>query len=321
MKILIIQTSITFKELCKELKLILDERGIFVRNIDKSDYNKIYKKEFDVFIVVGMYAFNPGIDHKGKVFVGWHTEWYPEFYTGDRLTNLYCHRKFLKVVNGYDLIITPTRDQHEYLKSKGYPSLFITMGYISEFDYGVNYNNQKYDIFFYGQLKSRRKRLIDILAKHYSFYPKMENIYGREEKNLAFSNSKICLDLNSGETFAFNWLRFGEISANKMPIVADFSYDTFPYRSNEDYLLIDEYNMVSKIDNFLNNESLMNQFANNAFEKSCQYSLKENIDTLLNFIYHLRYNSTKKLYRVIRLLNATKVVKLDYENVFPFLPF
>ena len=70
MKILIIQTSITFKELCKELKLIFDERGIFVRNIDKSDYNKIYKKEFDVFIVVGMYAFNPGIDHKGKVFVG-----------------------------------------------------------------------------------------------------------------------------------------------------------------------------------------------------------------------------------------------------------
>ena len=165
MNILIIRTSITFRELCNELMLLLAERGLFVRQIDKLEYNKTYKKEYDVFIVVGMYAFNPGIDHKEKVFIGWHTEWYPEFYTGDRLTNLYCHRKFLKVVNGYDLIITPTRDQHEYLKSKGYPSLFITMGYISEFDYGVSYNDLKYDIFFYGQLKSRRKKLIEILEK------------------------------------------------------------------------------------------------------------------------------------------------------------
>jgi len=182
MKILIIRTSVTFAEICVELKTLISERGLYVEEIHKSEYNKSYKKEFDIFIVVGMYAFNPGIDHKNKVFVGWHTEWYPEFYTGDRLTNLYCHRKFLKVVNGYDLIITPTRDQHEYLKSKGYPSLFITMGYISEFDYRVSYDDIKYDIFFYGKLKPRRRKLIDILEKHFTFYPKMENIYGREEK-------------------------------------------------------------------------------------------------------------------------------------------
>ena len=301
--------------------LLLAERGLFVRQIDKLEYNKTYKKEYDVFIVVGMYAFNPGIDHKGKVFIGWHTEWYPEFYTGDRLTNLYCHRKFLKVVNGYDLIITPTRDQHEYLKSKGYPSLFITMGYISEFDYGVSYNDLKYDIFFYGQLKSRRKKLIEILNKHFTFYPKMENIYNSEEKKLAFSNSRICLDIKSGETFAFNWLRFGEISSNRKPIVADFSYDTFPYSSNEDYLLINKANMVSKIEEFLSNENLMIQMERNAFQKSSQYSLRNNMDTLLNFIEHILYNSKNKLYRVIRLINSTRIIRLDYENVFPFLPF
>ena len=68
-------------------------------------------------------------------------------------------------------------------------------------------------------------------------------------------------------------------------------------------------------------ENLMIQMERNAFQKSSQYSLRNNMDTLLNFIEHILYNSKNKLYRVIRLINSTRIIRLDYENVFPFLPF
>jgi len=322
MKFLIIRTSVTFAEICVELKTLISERGLYVEEIHKSEYNKSYKKEFDIFIVVGMYAFNPGIDHKNKVFVGWHTEWYPEFYIGDRAMDLYCYRRFKKVVNGYDLILTPTRDQHEYLKSKGYPSLLITLGYTSSFDYQIEDNTEEsYDILFYGKLKPRRIELVNILSKYFKLYPKIENLYGVDEKRKAFSKSKVCLDLKSGESLAFHWLRFSEILSNRKPIIAEFSHDSFPYICNTDYLLIHKDKMIKNIEEFLCNQALMNEMAINAYKRGQKYSLEKNIDRLLTYIEHLHFNSRKRLYRVIRLINATKLVKLDYENAFPYLPF
>lgn len=146
-------------------------------------------------------------------------------------------------------------------------------------------SSKEYDLFFVGNptgIDQRRAKLLKRLKEKYTLNPNQEDLWG-EDKFLAMSKAKICLNIHFDHSLCFESPRLYEYFHNKCFVLSEFISDSTPFVDGEDFIAFDESNIESLIDYYLNHEDEMDKIAENAFLKAQNYPLEKTAFKMLQY--------------------------------------
>ncbi len=128
---------------------------------------------------------------------------------------------------------------------------------------GEKRGRREHDVLFLGTASptSRRGRILAVLQRQFSFYPRHQGIWGEEKLN-AMDSSRLLLNLHYEASLVFESPRFFEALSRGICVVSEGVANSHPLREGIDFIPLNVMNMASVISDVLDNEPLRLRVAN-----------------------------------------------------------
>ena len=182
----------------------------------------------------------------------------------------------------------------------------------------LSFENQhpKYDVFFVGYIPDkldRRQLILDYLANHFNVFPNTSGLW-KDDLQDAIFNSKVCLNLHSGETLAFELHRFETYFSAGSFVISENIEDSYPYIDGKDFVSSSLKELESKISYYLSHDNERNAIAKNAFERySSLDTFASKVDKIIKDVTIFNYERYSKE-ALFKNKSAFEKLKLHLKN-------
>ena len=245
--------------------------------------------ECDVCFVLFPHHYSTFVKQNKTFYVCWQAEQIPMHCDrgGGHAARRFAQVK--KYYKCYDLHLTTGADRAKYLSSKGYHFLPLDFGFSPILRCNIPNNPKEYDVLFYGSPSSRRSKMIKRLENDgISVYPRRHGVVNAK-RVIAWSKSKIVLNVHYAEQKLFEALRVVTCLANQLFVISENTCETHPFQDGE-HLVFSSYNdMPQTIKRFLEDEAARKLVALNGHNFVCnETSITRNLEKILHKMHKRR---------------------------------
>jgi hypothetical protein len=195
------------------------------------------------------------------------------------------------------------------------------------FDTNASISGDEYDVLFVGKptgINNRREKILEKIDKKFKLYPKSYGLWGDEKRN-AILSSKICLNIHFEFSYVFESPRIYEYIVNKRFVLSESIINSFPFEKGRHYETFNGFNLIDKINHFLDDEKSRIKIQNEAYQMASNFPLKNSVNDMINVFELERYNKKNRKYRFNNKLfhytgfsyfkDLTKVYPLEHKLV------
>ena len=316
-----------FKEYSQALTRCLNEANYKTQLIEEIEYS--HKPE--IFIIVGAHLFKDKFkNYNETIYIGIQTEQLPTNQAGAKLYSSGQYNEFLKLYKNYDILFDWSPVNYNSFKNQ-YPNIYFSPhSYFREmeyFDTNASISGDEYDVLFVGKptgINNRREKILEKIDKKFKLYPKSYGLWGDEKRN-AILSSKICLNIHFEFSYVFESPRIYEYIVNKRFVLSESIINSFPFEKGRHYETFNGFNLIDKINHFLDDEKSRIKIQNEAYQMASNFPLKNSVNDMINVFELERFNKKNRKYRFNNKLfhytgfsyfkDLTKVYPLEHKLV------
>jgi hypothetical protein len=266
-KIVVNKNSRAIKILAPIFHDELSRNGCKNKIVYSDNLNKTPVKAGDIFFVLAPHKFK-SFERTAKNIKATYIMYQQEHLSNKHKTGRKRIIQLKSFINKYDYIVDVSEiNKPIYTKFGRKIDFILPTAYHKYFEYSsLKPRQEKYQCLFFGRFhdKPRRRKILKPLMNKFVFYPKLQDIYGKNLEK-AIRDSRIILNIHQDNVLFPEWLRIILAIANHKLLITEPTNNIEPLIKNKHIVFASTKEMAQKIYYYLDHKGAYQKIVNSAY--------------------------------------------------------